>query len=99
MTTKPKKRGKITETQYSDAQILNWLSDCASIDHSGYDGGYAFNRTIVTDGAKAIGVADVKIAVRGHEGVDGLRKQATIAMGVDETMAENPWLRSSRGSK
>lgn len=84
------------EQSYSDAQIINWLSDCDSIDRNGQDGGWAFNRCVMTDGEKNVGVADIRIATRGFEGVDGLRKQAMVAMDMDKTMGENPWLKSAK---
>jgi|CXWL01.1.fsa_nt_gi hypothetical protein len=80
--------------KYEDEQILNWLSDCSKIDRSGYDCGWAFERLIMND--DPIGTADVRIAIRGMEGIDGLRKQASIAMGVDGALGTNPFIKSRR---
>jgi hypothetical protein len=85
--------------KYSDAQMLSWLSDCSRIDHSGTDGGWSFERCIMTDGENPIGVADVRIAVRGWVSIDGLREQASIAMGVDRTLGENPFTKSPKEKK
>jgi hypothetical protein len=80
--------------KYTDAQIISWLSDCSKIDRTGVDCGYAFERTLMTD--DPVGSVDVRIAVRGMEGIDGLRKQACVAMEADACMGENPSLRKPK---
>lgn len=85
------------EAIYTDAEILDWLSACSKIDSSGYDSGLAFERLLSAD--EPIGVADVRIAVRGFEGIDRLRKQASIAMSIDKAIGDNNGARASRRAR
>lgn len=78
----------------TDEMIVNWLSDCTKIDHSGREGGWVFERLLMTE--DPLGTAEVRIATIGFEGIDGLRKQVKIAMEIDRTMASNPWVRAEK---
>lgn len=68
----------------TDKERLDWLSRCSKIDNSGYDSGWAFERLIWTDTPSA--VSDVKIAIRGREGVDDLRLAIDKAIAVDKLL-------------
>lgn len=81
----------------SDSEMLDWLSACNKIDHSGQDGGIAFERLIMPDfdGSMA---CDVRIATRSYGGVDALRQAIIAAMLVDDELGKSSGWSPRRGS-
>lgn len=86
---------KITDTP-SDKDILDWLSGCESIDHTGQDSGWAFNRMIYPLERKGSKVCDIRIAIRGFDGLDGLRSAVIGAMIAEEELQNSYPGRASR---
>ena len=81
----------------TDKETLDWLSACSKIDNSGHDGGYAFERNLMTD--EPVGVVDVRIATRGFIGIDALRRATHVAMATDEMLGSNPAIRASKRTR